>query len=383
MISAYINYFNDYAMLCKVIENIDKYVSEIIIVDGPFSWCVDNFRKFGISTNDNTKQICAINDKIKYFYDIWETEEQKRIFGYDKCTHNIIMAIDSDEFLDIDSRELTHFIKSDNVAVAGLRVINLCNFFYSFSPGEPRKNVLFKKDIIDSQSHLDYLWLVGCKQKTPNYSIIFNYEKTIMYHCSLLRSEDSLLTKYIFYCSLYNKVHNVNDYCFKFMDDIAIEIQRKIFTRSRIEGLGLPSNLTVYDNIRPIDEASAEVPTLNFCGYNTNLRNQIVSFEKYDNFYIKNGDNIVNDYSFFSVVQNRKTLRIEFDSNIHKLSYRFLNLKYDTSEETMQFIDKYPENMTINIDIPQTDFTVLKTILEIILQSENQCSKITNITYTD
>jgi hypothetical protein len=176
-ISVYIILYSDLGFLNNIISNIFDFVDEIILIDGPYSYNIDVFKKLNLFYDSSNKPeelvkiLIKYSSKLKYVYNIFENEEQKRIFGYQQCSHNIVLLVDCDEFFIINTNNINKFINS-NKKVAGFSIYNMNRININIDKMET-KNILFKKNLIDSREHLDYTWLVGCKQKKAKLENIY------------------------------------------------------------------------------------------------------------------------------------------------------------------------------------------------------------------
>jgi len=249
-ISCYINFYNDLDFLNSILDHIDKFIDEIVIVDGPYLYCVDTLKKFNLYYDENSlpqelqKIIKIYGEKIKYYYNIWNNEKEKRMFGYDKCTNDIVMLLDSDEFYYIDEQKLNEFIES-NYNVGGFKIYNMnrTNLYYEYAD----KFIIFKKKIINSHQHLSYTWLVGVDglEEKDFRMISLNYIG-IIYHQTLNRTKYYNSIKYIFYISLYNSLNNTNNFLGFNLEDILKIIKLddflEIFSKSKIELINIPQN---------------------------------------------------------------------------------------------------------------------------------------------
>jgi hypothetical protein len=310
-ISVYINFMHDIDMLNDALLLIYEHIDEVILVDGPFEWCVQTFSHFGIPIGPNAAVVEKLDPKLRgmtrYFHGIWKTEEEKRIFGYRQCSYSLIMTLDSDEFIMLNKNEITDFLLKNDKYVAGIQAINLCTFNAAFSVGNIHKTILFKKSHIDAARHLDYLWLVGCKQDRYDSSRYHYFNTSLMYHCSLLRTPESLLIKYIFYICLWHKMNNR----IPNITDTAWE-----FTRSRIEGLGIPNSRILYDLPR-------RVPLLDAA---------ISKYSDYSSFYIKVGDILPIQKSFYAVMPKKCVLTLSRLINTANIEIFSVHYNYNEAQ---------------------------------------------------
>lgn len=167
-ISVYIILYHDLGFLDDIIKHIYNFVDEIVLIDGPYSYNKDVFKKLNLYYDESNKPlelttiIEKYSDKIKYFYKEFENEEDKRITGYNKCNNDIILLIDTDEIFILNEDKINAFIDSQKY-VAGCYIYNMNRINLAFD-SMGTKFVMFKKKYISGIEHLDYLWLVGCKQ---------------------------------------------------------------------------------------------------------------------------------------------------------------------------------------------------------------------------
>jgi len=256
-ISVYIILYFDLDFLHDIISKIYDYVDEIIIVDGPYKYCIEVLNQLNLLYNEDSKPDelkRIINDyskKVKYYYNVWENEKEKRIFGYSKCTNEFILLIDGDEFFVLNIDNIINFIKSDK-KVGGFLIYNMNRIDITFNNLNIicKKFVLFKKDYIKPLQHLSYLWLVGVDSlEEKNIYIMYNeYSLGYIYHLTLNRTKKNNIIKYIFYKSLYFYIKNepiniINNFNIKNkIETIGISNVLDIFYHSDLPLIGIPYN---------------------------------------------------------------------------------------------------------------------------------------------
>ena len=246
-ISVYIILFGDLGFLDSILENIHDKVKEIIIVDGPYVYNIEYLKKMDLfyDTNSKPQQLIDIIEKynVVYFNKVFKNEEEKRIFAYNQCSYENILLVDSDEFFVINERMINRFISS-KFYVGGFGIYNMNKVNLTFD-GFCTKFVLFKKSVINSEHHLDYLWLVGCKQNEKNNSYLFSERIGTIYHQTLNRTKYNNIIKFIFYITLY--FHNKNES--RLFDNYNIDDLIKIlgtqnlqtiFYHSKLDLIGMP-----------------------------------------------------------------------------------------------------------------------------------------------
>ena len=270
-ISVYIILYSDLGFLNNIISGIYDLVDEIILIDGPYSYNIDVFKKLNLFYDNSNKPeelikiLIKYSSKIKYIYNIFENEEQKRIFGYKQCSHDLILLVDCDEFCVLNKKNIDDFIMS-NKKVAGFSIYNMNRINVNIDE-KVTKNILFKRKLIDSRQHLDYTWLVGCKQKQVQPEFIYSeLSMGEIFHQTLNRSKKDNIIKYIFYISLYfyNQNNNIkvevddleligNYTINNLLEILSVEEIVDVFYHSKMELIGVPSDgekiLSINDNV--------------------------------------------------------------------------------------------------------------------------------------
>jgi hypothetical protein len=325
-ISIYIILYYDLDFLEDILDNIINYVDEIIIIDGPYKYCIESLTQFNLLYNENNKPdtlnyiLNKYNNKIKYYYNIWENEKEKRIFGYSKCNNDIILLVDCDEFFIFDINNINNFINS-NKYVGGFNINNMCRININFDD-ETQKYIMFKKKYINENQHLSYTWLVGVddiEDKNIN-NMEINYSLGKIYHQTLNRNKKNNIIKYIFYISLYNIKNNIDNKLISNYDNIYllknIDVNNllNIFYHSSIELIGIPRNKILKKNNNVL---------INLDKY---CNNNIDGFFKNNSLALKN----IEYYSYINL--NNNYINIKFDNvkNIKVDIYQiFLNEEYN------------------------------------------------------
>lgn len=213
-ISVYTILYWDLQFYEDIIQRLYPFVDEFILVDGPYAYAVDTlktFQRFYDQSNPpiELQLILQKYPKVKYVYGIFNTEEDKRMMGYNLCRNDIVLLVDTDEFLDIDVFWLQNFISNSDKYVAETNIVNMCDYNVYFN--QPvKKAIAFKKSKITSLEHLDYLWLVGCKQNAINPNYFFPNTIGSMYHFTLNRNKANSIIKFLFYVLLHRKNNQLN-----------------------------------------------------------------------------------------------------------------------------------------------------------------------------
>jgi len=211
-ISVYTILYYDLQFYEDIIKYLYDFVDEFIIVDGPYAYAIDTLKKLNLFYDESNKP-CELNKiinnypKIKYKYVICDNEEEKRIIGYNMCSNNLVLLVDTDEFLNINIPNLNAFINNPNKFVCCSNIYNMCDYNINFND-LTKKFIFFKKTKISALEHLDYTWLVGCKQNNKIISYMSFDPFGLIYHFTLNRNKQNNIIKFIFYVLLYKKNNN-------------------------------------------------------------------------------------------------------------------------------------------------------------------------------
>lgn len=363
-ISIYVQLYYDLDFLEDILIYLNNFVDEIVIVDGPYSYCVEFLRKCNLLYDENTKPIKLNNiiekfkNKISYYYSIWENEKQKRMFGYEKCKYENVLLVDGDELFNIDKSALEEYINSDK-CVAGFHIYNMNRININID-NISVKNIMFKKSRITAHQHLSYTWLVGVDGLEPqNNNNVFTKNKLgVIFHQTLNRTKQNNIVKYIFYSRLYYKNANINEInkIFGFEFDLLLTKMNineilNVFYRSALEFIGVhPNKIMKMNNNVSIDLHKYRNNHIEgFFEKNTKiLRN--VSYNCY--FDIKKDYNTNDTIKIKIITENIKNMTVIFYElclNKQIDTHRFENI------QTGNIIDNY--NNTI-IDIKLNNNTV-------------------------
>ncbi len=264
-ISVYTILYYDLQFYEDIIKYLYDFVDEFIIIDGPYSYAVDIIKKFNLFYDESNKpnelnEIIKKYPKIKYKYVICDTEEEKRMIGYNMCSNNLVLLVDTDEFLIFDIDKFNRFNNNPNKFVCCSKIYNMCDYNVNFN-NLTEKYIMFKKTKISALEHLDYTWLVGCKQNKKNMSYMCFDAFGLIYHYTLNRNIKNNIVKFIFYVLLYRNINNQpfqlfdvydNDYLF---DSFTPNEIINIFIHASPQSINIPKDKDT-SNLQIIEENS-------------------------------------------------------------------------------------------------------------------------------
>jgi len=375
-ISVYTILFHDLQFYDDIIKHIYNFVDEIIVVDGPYAYAVDNLKKLNLFYDENEKPIEIDNiinkySKIKYTYAIHENEEEKRIYGYNKCSNDIVLLIDTDEFLHIDINNLQQFIMTQNKYVGCSNIYNMCDYNINYN-ALCKKYILFKKSHISAIDHLNYLWLVGCKQDAKVIEYMDDNPIGTIYHQTLNRNKQNNIVKFVFYVLLYRKNMNQqlnlldnydNDIL---LDKLSYYELLNIFAHCDITRINIPS---VSD--QNILELNADNFIPNLCRYNNSI-----------DFYFSAAMKCIKNIPVcFRLPKKSQPLIICFENSLSvdiKLYNIHLNTPYEILDYKFQNID---DKITLHHNITDIGYYLIVQITCHETKDDNFVFTITNVTH--
>ena len=361
-ISGYLIFYNDFTFIEDILCGLNGVIDELIFVDGPYEYCLDNLKTFGLFYDENTKPIelakildsKKFNFEIKYFYKCWKNEKEKIMFGYDNCVNDIVVLVDSDEFYCVDKNNLNEFINNQNVGVAAFDIFNMHRIDQYFAKAS--KQILFKKKYINSHEHLSYTWLVGVDDLEPqNHSLIYN-KKTmgIIYHQTLNRNKIGNITKYIFYISLYNLTNKkpINEMVSNFdtnyiLKNLSLTELHNIFVRSMMEMINIPNILnSTFSKLENLKIDLSKYNTNNYHGY---FSENIKLLNNNDFYFYLNKNSIIDDkFDFIVEADNVKKMNIDiYEIYVEKSNHKHQTLTLSPLNNIF-YINSKVSNNTLN-----------------------------------
>lgn len=216
-ISLLLNWYSEDSFIREMWESVRALVDEVVVVAGPYAFARDplDLLEASITSADARAKAAAIfgNVPLVYVDDVWPTEYEKRVAGYEACSGDLILIVDADEIIEFDDEALRAFIASD-YCVARINVVNIASSEAVFVADDidyvsrfPAKTILFRRDAISARRHIDYLWLVGVRQDTSELLPTFPDPMGTMLHLTGPRSPEDHLTRFVFYEALYWETH--------------------------------------------------------------------------------------------------------------------------------------------------------------------------------
>lgn len=359
-ISVYTILYYDLQFLDSIFELIYPYVDEIVIIDGPYIYSLEILEKCNLfydETNRPQELTDLINKypKIVYKYSLFNCEEEKRILGYNTCTNDNILLVDSDEFFKIDMGNIKRFMENESKFVGRFDIYNMNRANVSYSK-KIQKYVLFKKNKISAVDHLDYLWLVGCKTKEKVKEYMDS--KTVLgviYHQTLNRNKFNNIIKFIFYFSLYCNNNNMPISLFdnysltELLKVMTIEELLNIFYHCRIESIGIP--------------AMAITST---CVKNNEIFNEIAKFNNNHRtgYYTEPCLGLVNVSAFFLVNETKSnSISISFD-NVKSVNITIYEVPFNAPYDKHTFNINNVINNNVVITYNRNITKLLNTVIQ-------------------
>jgi hypothetical protein len=165
--SAYLSIYNDWDILPAALRSIASYVDEMVVVDGAYEWMVPYLTTLGLDPERSDPRVYAALEAsgipLRIISRTWQNEVEKRRSGYEACTHDYIYRVDADEVLFFDDAALEASLSS-GLAVGEMTMPNyVAPGWISRAKDLPRierQCFLFDRRQVNSEIHLNYLWLI-------------------------------------------------------------------------------------------------------------------------------------------------------------------------------------------------------------------------------
>ncbi len=216
--SAYLSIYNDWDILPDALASVRPYIDELIVVDGAYNWMADYLSEIGRDPIRSDKRVYDIIGEldlpVRFINQLWHNEIDKRIAGYNACSHNYVFRIDADEVFFFDDLALNDFFERDEA-------VGQMSMPLYFAPGlvldkvdwKSKQSFLFNKMKIDADVHLNYLWLILPADSLPLAGQKpFNvFERPLAFnaHLSNWRTPETSTNRSAFYNINYFRAHGV------------------------------------------------------------------------------------------------------------------------------------------------------------------------------
>jgi len=256
-ISVAICIYNDFDFIEECVDRVYDLADEIVILDGPYDYCVPMLGYFGLYYHglpEALRKIAAL-PKVRYEFGTFENERSKRIALYNMCQFDVVMLLDSDELItDIDRDELENFYQSDKKVACALFNNHVRSNYLIHEPG--KKFIFFKRSDISAEEHLNHTWLVGVDQAQPDIGLRYNPPVMTVAHLTLMRSPYFNVVKYCFYTRLYYYRREMHDQLEKLFGHPFEALAKKglgpdeikdIFRRSLPALINFPADTPVFE----------------------------------------------------------------------------------------------------------------------------------------
>jgi hypothetical protein len=176
----------------------------------------------------------------RYVFSVWDDEEVQRRRGFDLCSNDMILNADGDTLIKLHVKTIRQFHNDRRRGVAGVRIWNMVSSNIYFSPTNSTNRIMMpmfaKKSVVDARTFFDHLWIVGVRQRSPDYSIVFPHSLGEAHHYTIARSPITMIIKYAFYLTLESNFkqfirNNPIEVLTSMKRNIGVDVARNIFLR--------------------------------------------------------------------------------------------------------------------------------------------------------
>lgn len=256
-IACLINYYNDIDTLAWQLQSGGlKHYDRIYIWDGPYAF----LHRLEIFPDQHERldhtplgQRLLSDPRVVYSYGVWRDEAHKRIAAYEAVAEDVVVLHDSDEFFQLDRQRLqTFWASAYNVASRRLQNLYASGLYGSDRHhatqelvGLPHKRLVFRRQAISAERHLDYCWLVGVKQHPTEEQEVDPEPLGHSYHLTACRTARGQAAKMTFYMSqslrgqaghpVVQRLHALVD-----QQSLSLEAAQQIFLRGDPGFCGIP-----------------------------------------------------------------------------------------------------------------------------------------------
>lgn len=221
--------YRDTQFLGLVLEQIYDRAHEIVIVDGPYEWALEYYSGFPIDLAEPMDDIMFRGrplrslEKVRYHHGIWRDELEKRRFGYERCTGDLVLVLDSDELVMLDENALDGFWKSAStvaefesygLARTGIQIDwSVSERDAALRNAPVRSRRLFKRADVTPEEHLSYLILVVPNPRPePGRAMVYSRSFGTAYNLVVMRTRRAHFYKFAFYAALYHTTHGIPNF---------------------------------------------------------------------------------------------------------------------------------------------------------------------------
>jgi hypothetical protein len=172
--SAYLSIYNDWDILPSALRSVASHVDELVVVDGAYDWMTPYLALLGLDPARSDPRVYAAIESsgipFRVISRTWKSEIEKRQIGYEACSHEYIYRIDADEIIFFNDNELDAAL-SRGLAVGEMQMPTYVAPGWiscaKDSPSVERQCFLFDRRKVNSETHLNYLWLILTADTLP------------------------------------------------------------------------------------------------------------------------------------------------------------------------------------------------------------------------
>jgi len=161
--SAYLSIYNDWNILPIALRSIADRIDELVVVDGGYEWMLPFLQATGRNPEKSDRRvydaIASCGVRTRFISRIWKNELEKRMAGYAACQNRYVYRVDADEIMFFDDIALERFLSAGGaVAEMDMPMMIAPGWMASTKP-IARQGLLFDRQRIETDIHLNYLWL--------------------------------------------------------------------------------------------------------------------------------------------------------------------------------------------------------------------------------
>jgi len=174
-ITGYLQIYNDWSRLEVSLRSLAQHIDELVVVDGAYEWMKEYAEGIGWDPERSQQEVYDILNGVGIPYRAiqrtWRNQLEKRVEGYNACKSRYALRIDADEVLTFDDNHLSQFLASD-YAVASMRMhLHVTPDYVLVDDSDTKRiaiqPVLFDKEQVSAETHLNYIFLVLTADALP------------------------------------------------------------------------------------------------------------------------------------------------------------------------------------------------------------------------